>query len=451
MYFLNCRKMNYFWHIHFTNSAEKVQLVFPNYHQNALTRQYALGNFKTLAHKICRDYAMSVYLDGWTNTNTDPQENFAREFIELYTLGKGEQIAEGNYTTYTEEDVRAAAKILTGFVPIGYFPDAQIPNGYTVETDPDTGLYRSNIITFYHDFSTKQFSSAFGNASISTGGTTIAHIENELSAFIDLLFNQNALAAYIVRRLYRFFCYYDITPEIETDIIQPLATTFRNSNYEIVPVLKQLLKSQHFFDSDDSLTTNNNIGAIIKSPFEVVVSAFKYFQIPYGTSANWQQHHDALIILDGFLTQMDMTLFEAPEVAGYPAYHQEPYFNRNWLSASTLVNRYGGFALITYGFTYGSFTLKFDTVDYLQNSGVIANPGDVFEIVDTVTNDLYPFGIDATKRTALRNLLVDAGDPDYYWTNEWNTYTGGGTDATVRLRLNAFFNAILQSPEFQLS
>lgn len=445
-------KMTLFWHTHFTNDTDKTAYGFPLYHQNELFRAYALGNFKTLAKKVCRDYAMSVFLDGWTNQAQEPNENFAREFLELYTIGKGPIIGTGNYTTYTEDDVREAARVLTGFMPVGYVPDGTIPGAPPIETDPDTGLYRSSIWTILHDPGTKNFSSAFQNQSISTGANTVANIEAELDAFIDMIFAQEATAIHICTKLYRFFCYYEINSAIEQDIIQELAQTLITNNYEILPVLNQLFTSQHFYDLDDSIETNDNIGAIIKSPIDLIVGAFKYFNIDIGQSASLVNHYAILQAMHYFSEQMDMILFKTPEVAGYPAYHQAPAYNRNWISSSSLVNRYGGFELITVGIPLngGAITLYFDTVDFTKNSGIYTDPSDPNVLVDTLTNDLFPFGVETDKRTTLKDMLTD-GDPDYYWTDAWNLYTGGGSDSVVRVRLNNLYNAILQSPEFQLA
>ena len=103
------------------------------------------ATLKRWLKKVCRDYAMSVFLDGWRNYVTEPNENFAREFLELYTIGKGEQIGVGDYTTYTEDDVREAARVLTGYIPVGFVPDGTIAGAPPIETDPATGLYQSSI------------------------------------------------------------------------------------------------------------------------------------------------------------------------------------------------------------------------------------------------------------------------------------------------------------------
>lgn len=445
-------KMVLFLHTIYSNDQVKTAYGFPLFHQNALFRQYAYGNMKELALKMCRDYAMSVFLDGWTNTSTSPNENFAREFFEIFTIGKGPQIGNGNYTTYTEDDVKAAARVLTGYVPFGFLPDSQIPAGYSVETDASTGLYRSNIVIPWHDSLPKTFSAAFQNTVISSGNNTIQDIESELSSFVNMIFAQQATALNIVRKLYRFLMYYEIDSSIENDIIVPLATTLQNSNFNILPVIKQLLKSEHFFDADDAVLSNDSRAAIVKSPIEFLVGVFRYYDIDIGDTNDWDTHHAALSVIDYLTSTLDMDLFHPPEVAGYPAYHQAPYFNRNWLSATTLVNRMQVIAFLVQGFPVnnGALTLQLDALDFVENSGIITTPADPNEVVSKLILDPLPFGAGNNKTYALKQNLTD-GNPDSYWTNLWNNYISTSNGSIVRYRLNALFNDILQSAEFQLS
>jgi len=92
-----------------------------------------------------------------------------------------------------------------------------------------------------------------------------------------MIFAQEATAKNIVRKLYRYFCYYKIDDDIEQNIIEPLTQTFINQDFELLPVLQQLLSSVHFYDEDDTVESNNIIGAIVKSPIDVVVGAARFF------------------------------------------------------------------------------------------------------------------------------------------------------------------------------
>lgn len=444
-------KMVFFMHTHFTNDDDKVGYAFPSYHQNELFRQYAFGNLKELAEKICYDTAMSVFLDGWTNTEEEPNENYAREFLELFTIGKGPQVGEGDYTTFTEDDIRETARVLTGFLPLSMLPDNVVANipGASIEVDSDTGLYKSSIIPFRHDSGTKTFSAAFQNRVISTGANTVNNIRNELSELIEMIFEQEATSIFLAEKLYRFFVYYNVTPEIKNDIILPLAETLRNNDYELAPVLRQLLISQHFFDSDDTILENDIAGSTVKSPLELIVGSMRFFDVDLGESQGLEYHYNYINILNYAVEEMDMILFHPPEVAGYAAYHQAPAFNRNWITSTTLLQRYSTFELLIQNFTIGGVTFDFDTVALLENNTLFSNPENIDNVIDTLTDFLFPKGVDNSKKEELKKILRD-DFPDFYWTDEWMTYQASGNKSVVEPRLNNLFKSILQSPEFQL-
>jgi len=175
--------------------------------------------------------------------------------LELFTLGKEPQI-------YTEGDVKEAARVLTGF--IYRQREAQF-------IDPDTGLYAGMAHFPYHDIGDKTFSAAF-NDTVITGANSKEDMYRELDDFLDMIFNQLETAKHICRKLYRHFVHADINDEIENDIIIPLASTFKNNNYELAPVLERLLKSQHFYNEDDYGNNIKIIGGMIKSPLLIVIN-----------------------------------------------------------------------------------------------------------------------------------------------------------------------------------
>ena len=333
-------KMVFYYHTHFTTISTVVNSASALYYQNELFRFYALGNYKELAYKICIDNAMLIFLDGRDNIVGLPQENFAREFLELFTIGKGPQVGPGDYTNYTEQDVQEAAKVLSGynfdedFVTID--PDTNLPTGK---------LKGNNTIATQHDASTKTFSARFQNktiapATVIDNETTKVDALAELQALVDLIFEQEETAKFICRKLYRYFMYYNINTEIENDIIVPLANTLRANNYEIKPVLEQLLKSQHFYDMDNAINEDDLQGAIIKSPLEITIGTLRFFDVTFPDATNYSElYNNIYSAILGFLSDQGLDLLEPYEVAGYPAYHQNPDFNRNWISANYLANR----------------------------------------------------------------------------------------------------------------
>ena len=217
------------------------------YLEIAMLRASALGNFKALVKEVTLAPAMLRYLNGNTNTKANPNENYGRELQELFTIGKGPEIAAGNYTNYTEDDVKAAARVLTGWRDL---------------RDTRTAEFRATP----HDTANKIFSSAYGGATIT--GRTGADGAKELDDLLDLIFAQAETARYICRKLYRHFVYYVIDDATEKNVIAPMADLLRKGGWEIKPVVALLLKSAHFYDAA-------NIGCYIKTPLDVVVGTFR--------------------------------------------------------------------------------------------------------------------------------------------------------------------------------
>ena len=449
-------RITFFYHCHIPTRWSVVQSSEAIYYQNALYRYYAFGSFKELFQKVVTDNANLINLDGALNDVDSPNENFAREMFELYTIGKGPQIGDGNYTNYTEADIRAAAKVLTGFTNDATFTNldttTNIPTGKLI-TDANHAATR-------HDASAQTFSSAFGGTVIQpsqmTGNyATDVATYGEISDLMTMIFNQTETAKFIARKLYRFFVYYDITTEIETDIIAPLADVLRNNNYNISIALKTLLKSQHFYDADDSVTSDDNIGAIIKSPIDLVLGMLNYFEItmPSETGAT-SQLYDTVYkngILDMF-HDLGIDFYEPQDVAGYEAYYQVPVFNRFWITTLTLANRYLFAEQLVSGVNKGGTNLgiKLDIVKFVDDTAHISDPSDPTVLVQELTKYMLAVDISADRFSYFLNTILLDTFPTYYWTNEWTNYKSTQNDSTVRIQLEKLIVSLMQSPEFQL-
>ncbi|MDR7423572.1 MAG: DUF1800 domain-containing protein, partial [Armatimonadota bacterium] len=213
-------RMVLFWHGLLVSGRPEVRLAETLYIQNELFRRMALGNYKALVLAICRDPAMLQYLDNESNRKGRPNENFARELLELFTLGIG---------NYTEQDVKEAARAFTGWTRRGYtfFFDAR-----------------------QHDDGPKTFLGRTGNLD---GGDVV-----------EIIFAQPAAARFLPRRLFEAFAY--LRPEDE--VIDALAEVFRASNFEVAPVVRAILTSRAFY-SPRSMRTQ------VKSPVQLVVGAVR--------------------------------------------------------------------------------------------------------------------------------------------------------------------------------
>ena len=405
---------------------------------------YAMGNLKTLAKKITLDSGMLDYLDNTQNNKNNPNENYAREYLELFTILKGEQIGNGNYTNYTEIDIQQAAKVFSGFKK----------RTDRSNIDPDTNLPMGYININQHDTNNKTFSTAFGDLVI-TGKNTASEIFEELDDFVDMVFAQPETAKAYCRKLYRYFVKSEWNEEVETDIITPLSQILIDNNYEILPVVTTLLSSEHFFDADDSNATDNIIGSIIKSPLQLFSEVCSMFELNYPnpTTDAYRYYINFFLrfIHNIYFKAAGMELYNPDSVAGYPAYYQEPGFDRNWFSSNTLIGRYKLIESFIEGkntITSGNIYTQLDTVNFIKNN--IDNASDPNLLVTEIADLLYPESIDSDRINYFKSFLVDEGFPDYYWTGSWDQFINNGDDTTVKTRLNALIIAMVNAAEFQL-
>ena len=446
-------KMTFFLHTNFTAISTVVEKSTALYYQNQLLRKYTTGNIKELALKICKDNAMLVLLDNRLNVNAKPNENYAREFLELYTIGKGKELSAGNYTTYTEQDVQAAARVLSGW-----------DTDFTYSTiDPVTGipsgkLKLSGSLASKHDAGSKIFSAAFDNneikpSAVSGSFATAEAAEKELSDMVDMIFSKRATALNICRKIYRFFVYYRITDQVEIEVISPMADNLIANNYNLKPVFELLFKSKHFFDEDDIITQNNVKGAIIKSPLEVTIGMMKHFNIklPDPSSDLPGFYKEVGSVLDA-MTDQGFDLYEPLDVAGYDAYFQAPLYNRNWISPNYLARRFQFAQYIIEGKTSSGkdSVLKLDAINYVKNPSNVSDPSNGDILPRELIKYLFPENITDQRYLFFQNILLDNLSV-INWKNEWNNYTASGDDMAVRMQVNAFLNAVLQSAEYQLS
>jgi hypothetical protein len=390
-------------------------------------RNNATGNFKSIIRNIATQPAMMYYLNNQSNTKTAPDENFAREIMELFTLGKDP------LSKYTESDVVQAAKVLTGW---------RVQN---LTQHPTTTTFVSSL----HDTSNKSFSSFFNNTVISSSGAS------ELEAFIEMLFSkEQVVSEYICRRLYRYFVYYDIDDSVELNVIQPLARFFVASNWEILPVLDTLFKSEHFFDMA-------NRGVYIKSPFDLVLGSLKTFNISYNVSDS--SNVDAQYSLWRYfnysiMKPMEQTIGEVPNVSGWNAFYQAPSYHEYWINSNTVQKRYSFINTIFNGYspTFNGLKVKIE-VDVI--AWVLQFPASIIENPDQLVNEcvkyLLPIDISLSAKNSLKvqNLLSNQTN-NAYWTTAWLNYSNSPSNSTyvavVKTRLKGLLLSITQLAEYQL-
>ena len=436
-------KLTFFLHTTFTIANGDVGASHYFYDHLKLLEYYSSGNLRDLAKKITLDNAMLNYLDNTQNNANNPNENYAREFLELFTITKGEQVGEGDYSTYTEQDVIEAARVFSGF-------KTQLDRSII---DPDTNIPMGRLSINQHDQGIKTFSYAFDNYELQ-GGNTQETIFEELYEFVDMVFDKQETALAYVKKLYRFFVKSEWDQDVEQNIIIPLADDLYNNGYEILPVVKKLLESQHFFDAADSDPTDEIIGSIIKSPLQLLSSTITNLGFNIPDPENDMENYYKFVMFfmrNTYFPMAGMNVFAPDTVAGHPAIYQSPDFDRHWFSSSTILARYRLIECLITGRNKlggnGFFGSELDTVAFVENTS--ANPGNIYYLVDEIANILYPNPIDQDRVDYFAELILE-GYPSYYWTDTWDEYLSTGENTIVKTRLDLLIGAMINAPEYQL-
>ena len=378
-------KMTFFWHNHFVTQIDKYLITSWMYQYYRVLEQHAFGNFKAFVSEIGKNEAMLVYLDGVLNAynplepDNPPNENYARELFELFTLGEN--------NGYTQQDITEAAKALTGY------------NGYTDLGGP------INFVPALHNPRRKTI---FGQEDF-WGYQDV----------VDLLFSERGdlVAEYICSKLYRYF----VSPTIDEDIVSEMCATFKQNDFEIAPVLRQLFLSEHFFD--DAV-----IGNVIKSPFELLVGFMSQMQLGFSEEIGTQ-----ILYL---CSQLKQTVFSPPNVAGWPG-------DRVWIDSTTLTTRWQ--VLRFYIFYVYDDTPDTYRVFGKKLAGTIQNDPD--HISRQIVDFFIPTGLQSDDDYEKATIVFKANIPQNYfddmsWNLDWD-------EASAQVGL--LIDHIIRLPEFQMS
>ncbi len=413
-------KITFFWHNHFTSDNKKVvhpQLICI---QNNAFRHEAFGSFKTLARTMVSDPAMLIYLDGATNTRQRPNENFARELLELFTLGEGH---------YTEHDVVEAARVVTGWFIADKYPFSTF--------DP---LLRN------HDFGDKTLLNTAIKPDPSKPKSEAGMAESD--ALIDAIFawkfaeteadiqagrpqadsdeykGKSVTAVFLAQKLYRFFVY----ELVDHAIVAQLADLLVQHNFELKPVLRTLLTSAHFFDKQLH-------GALIKTPLDFIIGIMRLFAMDLPQNDNPNRPYLRSVVES--MTGIGLEILNPPNVAGWPGY-------RDWINTATYPMRNALGDASIYGKDVSGRQLP-TKIDVLRFGAGFSSLSDAEQFVDDAARYLLAIDIVDEQRADLLEELLQ-GAQLYEWTNFVET----DPDKTV-VRLQLFLSAVLHLPEFQLT
>lgn len=419
------QKMTFFWHNLLVTQFFGVFVSKASYQYYNMLHQNAFGNFKDLIKELTLDPSMLIYLNGTYNHKDAPDENYARELQELFCIGKGEG------SGYTEGDVQAAARVLTGHV-------------IDWDTFEQEGVGESFFLADWHDTSDKQFSSFYGNTIISGREQDGA---DELDDMLDMIFNSNETALYICRRLYNFFVYSEIDEQAEEDVIAPLAQIFRDNNYEIQPVLEALFKSAHFNDLE-------NHGVLIKNPLDFLIASFKTSGIERPSESNLREELQYYSSLIWNMANMGLEIGDAPSVAGWPAYYQAPQYDNAWINTNTILNR-AELTEIVVNWGYWISENQVFFINTLDLVSTLDDPYDPNNMLQELSDLFLGIELSDTGFSTLKSILLDGQAEDYYWTDAWTAYINNpGNEefkAVAENRLKPTFQWLFQTAEFQLT
>lgn len=419
-------KMTLFWHNLLVTQFFGVFVSKASYKYFKMLHENSFSNFKELIKKLTVDPAMLFFLNGTYNNKEAPDENYARELQELFCIGKGVNAG------FTETDVQEAAKVLTGWV-------------IESENFENVGELSSFFYPPFHDTNDKQFSAFYDNTVIEgrSGGEGAVETDD----LLDMIFDNNETAAYICRRLYNFFVYHEIDETTETNVIEPLAQIFRGSNYEILPVLKVLFKSEHFFDSA-------NRGATIKNPADHLLGLFRTLETDL-SDLNIFESFYTHISMNWAMSEVGMELGDPPSVAGWQAYYQEPTFDKFWINTDTITKRairQDSLIIPSWGFWITeNLRINADLLAFIET---LNNPSDPDELINECQRLMLGIDLSQEIKDGFKTILLSGQADDFYWTDAWNLYLSDKENEEnkmiVQTRLVSFFQPFLQLAEFQL-
>lgn len=371
-------KLTLFWHNHFVTRLESYGCPSYLYQYHKVLEQNALGDFREFVRAMGLTPAMLVFLNGVQNTRFQPNENYARELYELFTLGAD--------NGYTQQDIVQTARALTGYNGLGEYCGA---------------------ISFVPAFFDPGNKTIFGQ----TGNWGYNDVINNL-------FQQRAaqIANYICRKIYRYF----VSPDADETIVAQMASTFLANNFQLAPVLRQLFKSEHFFDE-------NIMGTEVKGPLEMLLTFVKETSYPDPTDTD----------LDGMLylaAELGQDLTNPTDVAGWPG-------NRSWINSNTLTGRWQAARFVIY-----SLYVNYPQVLVNFAKAISNNSSNAALVSRLIVDHFVPKDLQFETDYERSLEVFKAEIPDnYFQDGQWNLEW-----PTAAAQVGLLMDHIIRKPDFQL-
>ena len=373
-------RLTLFWSNHFVIEYKDVNQPAYLYQYYALIQSHALGNFKTFVSEMGLAPAMLRYLNGFENKKNSPNENYARELYELFTLGEG--------NGYIQEDITETARALTGYNRFKTYLGVIEFNENSFDKGPKTIFGRSGNWG-YNDV-------------------------------IDILFEEkkDLIANFICNKIYRYF----VSPQLNSSVVSAMAETFKQNEFELKPVLKQLFKSEHFFDS-----VNSNV--IIKSPIDLMLG------LHHSLSFEYKDNVDLELNFRNKCREMGQEVFSPVDVAGWQG-------NHDWINSETLPKRweFADYLLIKY---WQKNKNQFKT--FIQ-SLVGSDQTDLRVIVTQLKDFMFcPYEIKEDEITDAINTFMGEVPESYFEDGTWSLNSN-----SVPKQVYDLMRFLITLPEFQL-
>lgn len=381
-------KVTFMWHSHFTTQYDGGSDVISAqymYRQNQLLRRQFLGDFKSSLEQITIDGAMLQYLNGSQNIKDAPNENYARELFELYSVG----IGDGHYT---EDDIREAAKVLTGWKATHFLEETEIYQPYLRVNQFSTDTKTVFDTEFVVDYEVNQ-TNVFKNSIQKLMQVTLDKKGEEVSRFI-------------TGKMYRAFVYNNPDTD-ENETVKELAAYFRSNGFDTKKALVKLLTSQHFFDA-------NNHGISIKSPLESFLNLTAHFDLS----------NEELRIA---LKDSGQELLKPPDVSGWKGY-------RSWVNTKSLPGFIESFTTI----------LNSKSDQYVGEwASKLDNYNDAYGLTESLALLFFGRVPTESRLKKVENALL--GGAPYY---EWPEIAANKENAGIRVKVA--LRDMFKMPEFYL-
>lgn len=351
-------RMSWFWHNHFVTRQEDYGCPSWMYQYHKLLQKYALGNFKEFVREIGITPAMLVYLNNVQNARNAPNENYARELYELFTLG----VDNG----YTQNDIVETARAITGWNNIDVTDLCGTIEFFNFTWDPGQ-------------------KTIFGR----TGNWNYDDV-------IDILFEERAveISEFICEKLYKEF----VNPKVNASVVKELASMFRDDNFELKPLVTTLFSSEHFFDEA-------NIGTVIPGHLE--------YMLTFLNEMNYTDTEELLYAIAFAASDFGQAVFNPVDVAGWPG-------NRAWISSSSLNFRWQSIFNII-GYYYEINGQKINEFLDLTKSLVGPSENNPEVIVEALVNYFLPKGLqfESEYEEALKVFKSEIPE-NYFELGQWN-------------------------------